>query len=938
MEASQVGAQMEGTLDEVLSDGLTGTDPTAHITLKYNWSQIFWGETVTFRCEIKGGGDTDWTYGWRILSLDQQTEKNEYSISDVTESHNGEYKCLGRNNHPQIYTDTQWSDPYRLTVTPYRPRAELNADSRIIQPGGVVTLTCNVIPPSSGWEFFWYRGERTAELKITQDARFTVSQGGLYWCRGGRGDPRYYTQYSSQFTINRILTNRAVVTRQPHWSEIYSGERITLRCEIHDGEVTEWMYEWETTGSNTFTRHSEDAASFSGVVYSGDECKCMGRHKTDFYSSTEWSSPITLTVSAHKPKAELRADNRDIPVGGSGGSVSLTCSVNLSSGWKYQFWYKEDKLAQPKALEDSGATSAGQIHVSEEGLYWCRGERGDPAYYTENSEMISINKKNGEKAGLTQHPNWSEIYYGEKITLRCEIEGVDDNEWEYEWETTSSSATKPTKQKEFSVRFAYTSHSGDYKCRGRKQSDKSSTLWSTPITLTVLYGPKPLLTVTPSWLSPGDSVTLNCEVKHPSAGWRFFWYKVVPKLPGDSYSYDLLSESSNGTEWYSLIVEGQTHTAGYVCRAGRGDPVFYTDYSKPKFVWSADLSSASLRVSPDRVQHFNSDSVSLSCEGNSTRWRVMRTQKGSTVEECASWWIKTDSSCTIPTYSSSNDPFWCESESGEFSNAVNVTQKNLYIILESPVHPVTEGSSVSLSFKLRNIDMVPPVFFYHNDKLIQNDSRTELNISAVSKSDEGFYRCRCSGKESAQSWMTVRAVSKSGNSFPVVLVIVGLICGVLLVVLLLLLYRYRQAVKDRCCIRSMKSRNIDQNAAGDRVGGQMRAHHDEYAAPLHGDASLYDSIKDPGESANGTGAGQFQDVTYSLLELKNTRKKGKESDPNEIAVYSEVKIATADETLMYAQVICQDAGKGKKKKGKPKSAATEDPVYSAVKSGTALGQ
>ncbi|KAI3376260.1 hypothetical protein L3Q82_016766 [Scortum barcoo] len=137
--------------------------------------------------------------------------------------------------------------------------------------------------------------------------------------------------------------------------------------------------------------------------------------------------------------------------------------------------------------------------------------------------------------------------------------------------------------------------------------------------------PQPVLTVSPSWLSPGDSVTLSCSVKDPSAGWRFFWYKAVPKLPGRDYSYELLPDSINGTEQDSYIVHGQTHTAGYVCRAGRGDPVYYTDYSESKFVWSGDFqSSVSLTVSPDRVQHFTSDSVSLNCEGNSSEWRVRR--------------------------------------------------------------------------------------------------------------------------------------------------------------------------------------------------------------------------------------------------------------------------------------------------------------------------
>ena len=95
-----------------------------------------------------------------------------------------------------------------------------------------------------------------------------------------------------------------------------------------------------------------------------------------------------------------------------------------------------------------------------------------------------------------------------------------------------------------------------------------------------------VLTVSPLWLSPGDSVTLSCEVEHPSAGWRFYWYKTVPKLSDNSYIYELLPGSINGTEQDSYIIHGPTHTAGYMCRAGRGDPVYYTQYSKPGFVWS----------------------------------------------------------------------------------------------------------------------------------------------------------------------------------------------------------------------------------------------------------------------------------------------------------------------------------------------------------------
>uniref|UniRef100_A0A3Q3M680 Ig-like domain-containing protein n=1 Tax=Mastacembelus armatus TaxID=205130 RepID=A0A3Q3M680_9TELE len=328
-------------------------------------------------------------------------------------------------------------------------------------------------------------------------------------------------------------------------------------------------------------------------------------------------------------------------------------------------------------------------------------------------------------------------------------------------------------------------------CKGRLRGDwYSSTKWSEATTVTVSHQPKPVLTVSPSWLSPGASVILNCEVEHPSAGWRFYWYKAVPKLSGDSYSYELLPGSSSGTEQDSYMVHGQTHTAGYVCRAGRGDPVFYTQYSELKLVWSADVDpAASLTVSPDRVQHFTSDSVSLSCEGNSTEWRVRRFPEDRSLS-CPSKWRMTGSTCKISTSQSSAAVYWCESGSGEFSNSVNITFQN-DIILLSPVLPVTEGDPVSLSCKLTTENLPFNVEFYKNDKLVQNDTRLELNISAVSKSDEGFYKCKVM-KESAQSWVSVK-LSRPGVSSFLVPLITGLVCGLFLIILLMLLFCYKKS-------------------------------------------------------------------------------------------------------------------------------------------------
>ena len=88
--------------------------------------------------------------------------------------------------------------------------------------------------------------------------------------------------------------------------------------------------------------------------------------------------------------------------------------------------------------------------------------------------------------------------------------------------------------------------------------------------------PKPVVSVSPRWFSPGASVTLSCEVKQSPAGWRFYWYSGYELLPGSP---------SSGTVEGSYIIH-PTGTGRYGCRAGRGDPVYYTEYSYSQPVFS----------------------------------------------------------------------------------------------------------------------------------------------------------------------------------------------------------------------------------------------------------------------------------------------------------------------------------------------------------------
>ncbi|KTG03444.1 hypothetical protein cypCar_00029309, partial [Cyprinus carpio] len=81
-------------------------------------------------------------------------------------------------------------------------------------------------------------------------------------------------------------------------------------------------------------------------------------------------------------------------------------------------------------------------------------------------------------------------------------------------------------------------------------------------------------------------------------------------------------------------------------------------------------------------------------------------------------------------------------------------------ILESPVHPVMEGDSLTLRCLYKHSTPANPrADFYKDGSLIQSQT-TEMIISTVSKSHEGFYYCKHPKRgESPKSWISVRGVS-----------------------------------------------------------------------------------------------------------------------------------------------------------------------------------
>ncbi|XP_045069744.1 basement membrane-specific heparan sulfate proteoglycan core protein-like isoform X5 [Coregonus clupeaformis] len=904
-----------------LQEDILHTLPTASVKIVTPQGLLYPGDTVTLQCDISDY--TDWTYRWfrdnRELPI--QTRKNTISLPDQA----GQYKCVGRRSGRPQNSYGRFSLPIIITAL---PKATLTVKPNPVFPGETVTLTCSV-GSDSIWSYQWYKDRN--DNVVSQSVRHTItgdtltissvaeSDQGLYWCQGEIQSRSISSIISDPVRVTLNALPKATLTVKPN--PAYPGETVTLTCSVGSDSI--WSYQWYKDRNDNVVsqsvRHTVtgDTLIISSVAESDQgQYWCEGNRVSRPTSSLP-SDPVTLTVKDSRPTATLSLDQVNVFTGD---SVTLTCTVE-SYGWKF-YWYRHRPDSTPVTTTSGYSYTLSRVSVSDGGQYWCRAGRGDPVYYTLYSDPVQINITERPVAVLTLQPNWTQIFRGETVTMTCDIQGGEDTDWDYRWYKNSQLVIPFNTKSEYRISPVYVSISGSYTCEGVKGNKFSKT--SDAVQLTVSDQPKAVLSISPQWLKPGDSVSLSCEVDKTSTGWRFSWYRTVPTLTEQSYSFQRLPEAGNGAteDSYTLIPAGPTPTGGYVCRAGRGDPVYDTLYSEPQFLWSGDLQpSVSLRISPNTTQHFTSKSLSLSCEekGNSTGWRLMRyTERGVRSWCVSNWGSITGSTCTISyTFTGHSGVFWCESGSGEYSNAVNITVNAGDVILESPVHPVTEGDSMTLSCKYRTISSNFKADFYKDGVLIKNETKGEMTIPTVSKSDEGFYKCKSGQGESPESWVTVRVspVVAPGSSTSVLVgVVVGLVvAGVLLVIILVLLWR-NQNSKGSCFNRIFwppQPQSTNQDPQQDQGSTQGQAPDTGYTHQQHGDANIYDTINPSDNNDNdaaGASAAGPSHVTYAQIQLNklDKKKKVKRDYPQKNPVYSEVKTGEATAAgpadVTYAEV------------------------------------
>ena len=80
----------------ISADDFVIGNPKAVVSIKPD-KLVFKGETVTLRCDIQSGGETEWKYNWfkNNQPFSTNTATQEISISSITEFYSDKYTCRG---------------------------------------------------------------------------------------------------------------------------------------------------------------------------------------------------------------------------------------------------------------------------------------------------------------------------------------------------------------------------------------------------------------------------------------------------------------------------------------------------------------------------------------------------------------------------------------------------------------------------------------------------------------------------------------------------------------------------------------------------------------------------------------------------------------------------------------------------------------------------
>ncbi|XP_038164110.1 Fc receptor-like protein 3 [Cyprinodon tularosa] len=362
--------------------------------------------------------------------------------------------------------------------------------------------------------------------------------------------------------------------------------------------------------------------------------------------------------------------------------------------------------------------------------------------------VLSFSTKQVLPAALTVSPSRSQFFKGDSVSLSCE-ENNSSAGWTVWRNTTRETRTQCGdgwgKLAGSTCKITlYPLDSGVYWCWSSREGAASSSIQLTVTGGSVILQ-SPVLPV-----MEGDDVTLSCLTETTPSNLPAAFYKdgsFIGTEPKGHMTLHHVTSSDEGL--YRCNIRGHGES-----------PSSWISVEVVAAVPSCSTKQAALTVSPRRSQFFEGDSVSLSCEENSSSagWTVWRNTTRETRTQCGDGWGKlAGSTCKITLYPADSGVYWCSSREGAASSSIQLTVTGGSVILRSPVLPVMEGDDVTLSCLTKTTPSNLPAAFYKDGSFIGTERRGHMTLHHVTSSDEGLYRCNIRDHgESPSSWISVQ--------------------------------------------------------------------------------------------------------------------------------------------------------------------------------------